>query len=267
MVKTAQIKAPRIFRRMARNDNMYRAIGIVVLLILWSLGSRAIDNSRLLPSPGTVLVVLAELVSNRGLVSHILASLKSVLLGFGAATLTAAPIGLAMGRSRRMTSIIDPLIELLRPIPPFAWIPFVLIGFGAGEPSRIAIVWIACFMPILINSAQGARHISPVLLNASRTLGAGRLQNIQHVIIPATLPQIFTGMRISFGLGWMSILAAEMIGATTGIGYVIREAREFLQTDVVLACVTVIGLLGLTFALTFKLVEGSLFKYEKKSAR
>jgi ABC-type nitrate/sulfonate/bicarbonate transport system permease component len=176
---------------------------------------------------------------------HTLASLKRVLVGFGLAVLIAVPLGIAIGWWSTVDDFLAPFVDFLRPIPPMAWIPIGVLWFGIGDPQNIFIILIGAVFPILLNTAAGFRGVSRTLIWAAFTLGGTRRQILREIAIPSALPMIVTGLRIGLGAGWMALVAAELVAARAGLGYLIEDSRSYLFTEKVMVGMLVIGLLGL----------------------
>jgi len=206
-----------------------------------------------LPSPAAVwakfVVVTRDGFVDATLLQHIVASLWRVFAALIAAIVVGVPVGLAIGISRIGRGVFDPLLEFLRPIPPLAYLPLIIIWFGIGEPSKILVIAIAMLAPVALSTAAGVRGVSRERVDAARSLGATRAQVIRHVILPSALPSILTGLRIALGAGWSTLVAAELVAATRGLGFMIQSAAQFLVTDVVVMGILVIAIIA--FALEF----------------
>jgi ABC-type nitrate/sulfonate/bicarbonate transport system permease component len=150
-----------------------------------------------------------------------------------------------MGYWKAVNEQVDPLVEVLRPIPPLAWIPLSILWFGIGDIQNEFIIFLGMFFPILLNTIAGVRNIEPNLIRAARCLGAHELRILRRIVLPAALPQIITGIRIGMGFGWMALVAAELIGANSGLGFLINDARTVLRTDIVIVGMVTIGVVGL----------------------
>ncbi len=150
---------------------------------------------------------------------------------FALAAATAVPVGIAMGVSRVARGVFDPPIEFYRPLPPLAYLPLIVIWFGIDEVAKILLIYLACFAPIALAARAGVRSASVEQVNAALSLGASRWQLVRHVIVPAALPEILVGLRIAIGFGWTTLVAAEMVAATVGIGQMVLNASNFLRTD------------------------------------
>jgi taurine transport system permease protein len=196
------------------------------------------------------------------LIWHTLISLYRVFGAFLLACATAIPIGIDMGVNRVFRGVFDPPIEFYRPIPPLAYLPLIIIWFGIGDMGKIILIYLAVFAPLALNARAGVRSVSIEQIHAAYSLGATRLQVIRHVILPAALPEILTGMRIGIGFGWTTLVAAEMVAATAGLGYMVLNAAEFLVTDVVIMGIVVIGVLAYLFDLLMRRLERTLVPWK-----
>jgi len=212
-----------------------------------------------LPSPGAVLgqfiAVSQDGFSDATLLQHAGMSLMRIGLGFAFAVSTAVPLGLAMGLNRWVKGIFDPAIEFYWPIPPLAYLPLVIIWLGIGEVAKIAIIALAMFAPLVISAQAGVRSVSLGLIQAALSLGATRGQLFRHVILPGALPEILTGVRIAVGAGWSTLVAAELVAATKGLGFMTLSASEFLVTDVVFVGIFTIAALALGFVFAVRALE------------
>ena len=175
----------------------------------------------------------------------VFASLYRVLLGFAIGAGLALPLGLAMGASRSVYAWFNPLVQVLRPIPPIAYIPLAMLWFGLGNPPAVFLIAIGAFFPVLMNTVAGVRQVDGIYLRAARNLGAGRMTMFVRVILPAAVPYILSGVRIGIGTAFIVVIVAEMIAVNSGLGFRISEAREYFWSDKIIAGMISIGLLGL----------------------
>jgi len=234
--------------RIRRGLYKLKNLGLLAALVaLWQYASVYILDSTtrtLLPPPTTVFSAAFELVSSGELLRHTRDSLKRELVAFLFASIS-IPLGVMMGWWKEVEEQVDPLIEMLRPIPPLAWIPLSILWFGIGDTQNQFIIFLGIFFPILLNTITGVKGIEPTLIRAARCLGANEWNVLWRVVIRAALPQIVTGIRIGLGVGWMALVAAELVGANSGLGFLINDARTVLRTDYIIVGMATIGLVGL----------------------
>jgi len=245
-----------------------RLLPVIVLIALWQAASATgLIAPFKLPSPLQVFRGLIDLVTigmppgNR-LHDHILHSLYRVFWGYAVAVAIGVPLGILMGWSRRLLAVLEPLVELVRPIPPLAWIPIAILWFGIGNPSAVFIIFLGAFFPVLLNTVSGVLSIDKILIEAARTLNARDRDVFFKILIPGAMPSIITGMRIGIGIGWMTLVAAEFTGIKQGygLGYMIMTARDIQRPDEIIAGMAVIGAIGLA-------IDGGLRKLEQKLLR
>jgi taurine transport system permease protein len=238
-------------------------VTILVMLAAWALSARLqLVSPVFLPSPLAVwskfIAVARDGFVDATLLQHVAASLWRVSGALIAAVLVGVPVGLAIGVSTLGRGIFDPLLEFLRPIPPLAYLPLVIIWFGIGEPSKILVIAIAMLAPVALSTASGVRGVSQERINAARSLGATRGQVVRHVILPSALPSILTGLRIALGAGWSTLVAAELVAATRGLGFMIQSAAQFLVTDVVVMGILVIAAIAFVLEFAIRRIERAL---------
>ncbi len=239
------------------------------LLVLWYLITAfKLVPPLFLPSPLAVVDKLVEVATlgfgGATLLEHTWASMLRVFGAFFLGCVTAIPIGILMGVNRVMRGVFDPPIEFYRPIPPLAYLPLVIIWFGIGEESKIILIYLAVFAPMAMNARAGVRSVSIEQIHAAYSMGATRLQVTWHVILKGAMPEILTGMRIGIGFGWTTLVAAEMVAATKGLGYMVLNAAEFLVTDIVIMGIVVIGGIAFGFDLLMRKLERTLVPWKGK---
>ncbi|NJD78794.1 MAG: ABC transporter permease [Candidatus Methanoperedens sp.] len=216
-----------------------------IFISVWQGLSMLVYSEFLLPSPSATLGAIFELLINGILINHLLTSLSRVFIGFTLAASLAIPFGLILGWYGRAMNAFNPLIQILRPISPIAWIPLAILWFGIGDRPAIFIIFITSFFPVLITSASAVRNIDASIIKAAVNFGARGTGMLKKVVLPACFPQIVVGLRISLGIAWVIIVAAEMVGMRSGLGFMILDARNFLRIDMVVAGMVIIGLVGL----------------------
>jgi len=262
-------------------ENLQGFLVPVVLLLLWQwLSTQAIVNPMILPAPTKVLAkwweylmptqafdpasssYLAWIFSGE-MIRDAYASLYRVVVGFLLGAVLALPLGLMMGANDRIYKLFNPLIQILRPIPPIAFIPLSILWFGLGNPPAIFLIVIGAFFPILMNTIAGVRHVDAIYIRAARSLGASQATMFLRVILPAATPYILTGMRIGVGTAFIVVIVAEMIAVNNGLGYRILEAREFFWSDKIIAGMFTIGLLGLAIDTGMNSLNNHLLKWHR----
>ena len=242
------------------------AIGTVAFFSFWYL-ARALHFAppQFLPMPHEVLARLIDLLHNpfagATLVDHMLSSLGRFGMGFGLAALIGVPLGLAMGWFRLLDDIVTPLFDGLRFIAPVAWVPFAALWFGTGIGGPTLIIFAGAFPPCLINAYRGARNVDVRFLEAASMLGVGSFKTITEVLFPAAVPSIIAGLRIGAGLGWMSLVGAELIVASSGMGNLIVRAQSAIATDTVMAGMIAIGMVGVVIDVLLRRLERRLLKH------
>jgi NitT/TauT family transport system permease protein/taurine transport system permease protein len=212
--------------------------------IVWYVLALLSPNKLLLPSPLEVIAALRQTAADGELLSNAATSFVRLVASVIAATCIAVPLGLLIGLNRTWDDILDVPIELLRPIAGIAWIPLALFIFGIGQRLPIFIMFYTAFFPLLIGTAAGVRNIDRRLLAAGATMGITGAPLIQRIILPATLPSILVSLRLAVGSAWTAVVAAELVGAPSGLGYAIEYYRSMLSTPNVMAFISVVGLLG-----------------------
>ena len=227
----------------------------VGFLIVWHLSVR-LSGSDLFPTPLEVFLGVVELVRKGLLVKYIVASLFRVTVGFGLAVLLGIPLGLLLGWFQTLFFAFNPIIQVLRPISPIAWIPIAILWFHVDDRAPIFLIFLASVFPITVSAMAAVQNIQPVYIRAARNFGIGRLDLFRRVIFPATLPQVLTGIRIALGVAWLVVVAAEMIAVNSGLGYLIIDARNAgKRYDLVVAGMLMIGLIGLALDLLVRQLE------------
>lgn len=252
--------------RTPRREPSLLALGLLSIGTLiwtwWAVTAAGLIEPLFLPSPQAVLErgwkLLTDGYLDASLWQHLGASLGRIGLALFFAVLTAIPLGIAIGRSRRVRGLIDPLIEFYRPIPPLAYLPLIVIWCGIGELSKVLLIYLAIFAPIVIATATGVRSADPAKLRAAQALGATPAQLVRHVILPSALPDILTGIRIGLGVGWSTLVAAELIAAQRGLGFMVQSAAQFLVTDVVILGILLIAVIAFALELGLRALQRKL---------
>ncbi|SIS39646.1 ABC transporter permease [Salimicrobium flavidum] len=231
-------------RILYKTINILAAIAIV--LVVWQLVIWIGDYPEaLLPSPLNVGAGIIELVQTGVIFEHIQISLFRFFTGYLLAVISAVILGLILGRTGRVWAIIDPIVQVLRPVAPIAWTPFIVLWFGIGSMPAIVIIFIAAFFPVLLTTVSAVKRVDDTYLKVAKNLEIKQPQLMYKVILPAAFPTIVNGLHIAIGTGWIFLVAGEMVGAQSGLGYLIIDSRNALDLDLVLAGIVFIGILGL----------------------
>lgn len=240
--------------------------GFIIFLGLWqTLSSIGWVNPVLLPSPIQLSFAAYDLIVAGTLWTHTLASLNRVLTGFLLASAVGVALGVALGWSQVLSDFVRPLVESIRPIPPIAWTPIAILWFGVGNAPSYFLVFIGAVFPVFVNTYTAVRNIDRAQINAALCLGAKPRLLISDVLIPASLPIIFPGLRIALGVGWMCVVAAELIAAQSGLGYMIQQNRVLLQTQNVVTGMITIGLVGFAMSALMSVLERRLIPWMERS--
>ena len=242
-------------------------VTVVLILSAWTLVTNmGWIKPIFLPSPQATYQQFYEYLTgaanDKPLWQHFAASMLRVFAAFFLACLLAIPIGIAMGMSRVWRGIFDPPIELYRPLPPLAYLPLIIIWFGIDELPKVLLIFLSCFAPLAMAARSGMRSASQEQMNAAYSMGASYTQVIRHVVLPAAMPEILVGMRVSIGFGWSTLVAAEMVAANVGLGQMVLNASNFLRTDIVVMGIIVIGVVAYMFDLLMRWIEDKLVPWK-----
>ncbi|UGV25304.1 ABC transporter permease [Rhodopseudomonas boonkerdii] len=244
-----------------------RAIGVLsplILLGIWEICARAaIVDARFFPAPSLVTRHLIEMIGAGDLWRHLGASLYRLVIGFFVGCVPAIAIGLAIGLYRPIRAAFDPLISATYPIPKSSLLPLILLVFGLGESSKIAMVAIGVFYPVVINTAAGVRQIAPIFLDVGRNFGANQFNMFRTVALPGALPMIMTGVKLGAGMGLVLIAIAEMVGAKSGLGYMIWNAWELFDVQTMYVGLFVIAIIGFLLNAGFDMLERVIVPWRK----
>lgn len=217
---------------------------VAVLIAVW-WAAIAISGTRIFPGPWEVVLGIVSLAREGVLLHHILASLMRVAVGFAGALTLGIPLGLLMGWRASWYNAINPVIQMLRPISPIAWIPLAILWFGVGNASPIFLIFLSSFFPLVVGTVAGVQAVEHQYIRAARNFGITGFQLVRHVVLPGAMAQIVTGMRIGLGVAWLVVVAAEMVAIDSGLGYLIIDSRNAgNRYDLVVAAMIIIGIIG-----------------------
>ncbi|MGN6808219.1 MAG: ABC transporter permease [Trinickia sp.] len=256
-------REPRIKLRLAHASMKSYGLTAVVLAIavlLWQVVSMAgVFPAFALPSPVAVWRAFVDIVRDgyggQSLVSDILISCFRIVIGFVGAVAIGVPVGLLMSRNKIVNDIIDPLLQFVRPVPPLAYIPLLVVWFGIGELPKAILILVGTIPVIIIGTMSGVKSTPPLRIAVARTLGATNAQIFRRIVLPSALPEIFTAMRVGIGVAWTCLVAAELIAASSGLGWLVQFAGQALQVSVVIVGIVIIGLIGYAMELVIRKVE------------
>ena len=233
---------------------------IAILIGLWWLATTlGWVKPLFVPSPHAIIAKFQDILANgftgTPLIEHVAISTARVFGAFALACLVGIPLGLAMGMSPAVRGIFDPPIEFYRPIPPLAYLPLMIIWFGIGETSKVLLIFLSVFAPVALGARAGVRSAAIEQIHAAYSFGATRWQVLRLIVLPAAMPEILTAMRVGIGFGWTTLVAAEMVAATKGIGYMVLSASQFLQTPTVILGIVIIAAIAYAFDMLMRFVE------------
>ena len=236
-------------------------VSFAVLILLWQLlFSVSHFNEALFPSPLKALKALLEMAGDGSLFRHIGTSMYRFAAGYISSIVVAVLLGLILGWFSKVFQYVNPALQLLRPISPTAWMPFIVLLFGIGDVPAIVIIFIAAFFPVLLSTVSAVGNIDPVYLKVSKNFGIKQPSLTWKVIFPAAFPQIANGIHLALGTAWIFLVAGEMVGAQSGLGYQIIDARNNIRADILLATILVIGVIGILLDGILKLIEKAIMR-------
>jgi NitT/TauT family transport system permease protein len=240
---------------MKLNLSLRLAAFTLILLVAWHIAAKS-QSVHLLPGPLEVVSGIVELAQRGLLLKYIVASLFRVTWGYGLAALIAIPMGLIIGWYGRLEVALNPVIQVLRPISPLAWIPISILWFGVGDMTAIFLIFLASLPPLIVTAMNAVNGISRVYIEVGRNFGLSQIQLIYRVVFPAVAPQLIVGLRITLGIAWLVIVAAEMIAVNSGLGFLIVDARNAgNRYDLVVAGMLMIGVIGLILDIGMRSLE------------
>ncbi len=240
------------------------AVVVVSLSLLIGVWELVVLTGRfapsLLPSPAKVAAGIGDLISDGSLISHLGVSLARFATGYFSASVIGMLLGLLFGCYKRIWAFIDPIVQVLRPVSPIAWFPFIVLWFGIGDVPAIVIIFIAAFYPVLLSTVSGVRKVDAIYLKVADNFDVRQPKRLFKIILPAAFPFIANGLHMALGSAWVFLVAGEMVGAQSGLGYLIIDARNSLRSDLVLAGIILIGVSGLLLDRLIRLLENGIEK-------
>ncbi len=236
---------------------------LIALIAVWQFASdKGLIEPIILPSPLSIVECFVSLVKDGSLLKNLIISSKRVLAGYAISVVLALILGIWIGLSPRFKRMTDLIIQILKPIPPISWIPLVILWFGIGESSKVFLIFIGGFFTVLVNVVDGIRRIDVKLVELANAMVIPKMKYIFQIVIPYAAPNIFTGLRVGLGQSWMCVVAAELVAASSGLGYMIMFARQFGQTDVVIVGMLMIGIIGKVMDSILMTIEKSVIRWK-----
>jgi ABC-type nitrate/sulfonate/bicarbonate transport system permease component len=261
-----------VMQSLERNERIKNVgaavISITVFILLWHFGTNGTQLGKLLPGPVVVLQKFFQSIYTHigtyTILGHMLWSLSRVMVGYIIASIVGIILGLAMGWYRVVEAIFRPWFEIIRPIPPIAWIPLAMLWFGLGESAKYFIIFLSAFTNVTMNAYAGAKSVDPVLVGAAKMLGASDRQVFTSIVIPYSVPYIFAGLQIAISASWATVLAAEMVRSSEGIGWLIVSGMGVSNITQILVGIIAIGIVGYVLAIIMRGVEAKLCAWNKR---
>jgi NitT/TauT family transport system permease protein len=236
-------------------------IGVVLLLAVWqAIVSTGLYEESLLPSPWNVWKGIVTLLEDGTLWIHLKVSLLRFVAGYVSASLLAVALGLLLGRLPLLWGIVDPIVQVIRPVSPIAWSPFIVLWFGIGNAPAIVIIFLAAFFPVLLSTVSAMRKVDPTYLKLAQNFGIQGFRLLTKIMFPAVFPYIANGLHIAIGTSWIFLVSGEMVGAQSGLGFLIVDARNQLRLDLLLAGIILIGLCGLLLDRIVRVLEKWIYR-------
>lgn len=266
VLDTPAVRPPTRLLRIARGALRWaeRGVGIVLFLLLWeALPRLGVVSDAYLSPPSAVLAAIGQLLDNGQLWKHVAASLQRSLWGLVLASAAGVVLGLLIGGFRRLAAIVDPVLQLFRQTSAFALFPVFILFLGIGELSKVAIIFWASFWPVLLSTVSGVKQVDRLLINSALSMGASRRFIFFKVVLPASLPSIFTGVRLAGAYSITALVAAEMIGAHSGLGFLTLNSQETFQIPTMYAGILMLAVLGLLLNYLLALLERHLLRWRR----
>lgn len=236
-------------------------ISFAILIVIWQLVYTVGGfNKALFPSPYDALLALKELFTEESVMTDIGASMARFATGYISSVICAVFFGLILGRLPNIFKYINPVIQLLRPISPMAWLPFIVLWFGIGDIPAVVIIFIAAFFPVLLSTVSAVGKIDPIYMKVSKSFGIKQPQLMWKIILPASFPQIANSIHLALGTAWVFLVAGEMVGSQSGLGYLIIDSRNNLRANTLMAVIIIIGVIGLLLDTVLGLLEKQILK-------
>lgn len=250
-------------------ERMLTGVTVIIILVIWFITTKlGLVDEKLVPSPQLVWDALVDIMQNGyknyTLLEHLGASMNRLISAFFSAVIIAIPLGLASGYSSKLRAIFEPIIEFYRPLPPLAYYTLLVLWMGIENESKIALLFLACFAPIYISCVSAVIKIKEDYINSAYTVGANKMQIFMHVIFPACLPDIFTGLRTALGVAYTTLVSAEMVAANSGIGWMVLDSSRYLRSDIIFLGIIIMGITGILLDKSIQFIENKIVPWKGK---
>lgn len=250
-------------------ENMLTLATIILILLVWFVVTNfGIANSKMVPTPQAVWNAFIDIIQNGyknySLLQHLGASMERLFISFLFAALIAVPFGLASGYNSKIRAIFEPIIEFYRPLPPLAYYTLLVLWLGIGNESKITLLFLACFAPIYISCVSAVLKIKEDYINSAYTVGASKYQIFIHVILPSCLPDIFVGIRTAVGVAYTTLVAAEMVAAKSGLGWMVLDASNYLRSDIIFVGIIIMGITDILLDQFLRILEKKIVPWKGK---
>lgn len=250
-------------------ENMLTLATIILILLVWFVVTNfGIANSKMVPTPQAVWNAFIDIIQNGyknySLLQHLGASMERLFISFFFAALIAVSFGLASGYNSKIRAIFEPIIEFYRPLPPLAYYTLLVLWLGIGNESKITLLFLACFAPIYISCVSAVLKIKEDYINSAYTVGASKYQIFIHVILPSCLPDIFVGIRTAVGVAYTTLVAAEMVAAKSGLGWMVLDASNYLRSDIIFVGIIIMGITGILLDQFLRILEKKIVPWKGK---
>ncbi len=250
-------------------ERLISIITVLVILAIWYIITNyQMVDAKLVPTPQKTWIAFLQVCKDykgHSLLEHFLSSMRRLMIAFLLAIATAVPLGLLSGYSSKVRAVMSPIIEFYRPLPPLAYYTLLVLALGIDDGSKIALLYLACFAPIYLSCMSGVIKVNHDFINSALTLGATKGQVFVKVIFPSCLQEMFTGIRTAIGVGYSTLVAAEMVAASSGIGWMVLDAKNWFRNDVIFVGIIVMGLTGILIDLILRLCEKKLVPWAGKA--
>ncbi|MDY5863607.1 MAG: ABC transporter permease [Agathobacter sp.] len=252
-----------------KRETVISVVVVICIFVLWFVSTaNAWVDTKLIPSPKQVWKAFLDACKDykgHSLLQHMGVSMQRLFSAFGLAVITAVPLGLLSGFSKTVRAILEPIIEFYRPLPPLAYYTLLVLALGIDNASKIALLYLACFAPIYVSCVSAVVRVNKDHINSAYTLGANKGQVFFSVIFPSCLPDMFTGLKTSIGVGYSTLVAAEMVAANAGIGWMVLDAKNWLRNDIVFVGIIIMGITGILINVVLGLLEKKLVPWSGKA--